>query len=68
MRAAEEQLHAALLRAVGADGEVKQERFSCTERDGGLTVCLRAVCSEDIAVPVPLTAAEILELQETSKK
>ena len=68
VRAAEEQLHDQLLRAVGADGEVKQERFSCAARDGVLTVCLRAVCAEDIAVSVPLTAAEILELQETSEK
>ncbi len=68
VRAAEEQLHAALLRAIGPDGEVKQERFSCAERDGVLTVCLRAVCSEDIAVQAPLTAAEILELQETTDR
>lgn len=63
-RAAEEQLHAALLRAIGTDGEVKRESFSCAERDGALVVCLRAVCREDIAAPHPLTAAEILELQE----
>lgn len=68
VRAAEEQLHAELLRAIGADGEVKQERFSCAERDGVLTVCLRAVCAEDIAAPCVLTAAEILELQETTEK
>ena len=68
VRAAEEQLHAALLRAIGPDGEVQQERFSCAERDGVLTVCLRAVCSEDIAVQAPLTAAEILELQETTDR
>lgn len=68
VRAAEEQLHAALLRAIGADGEVKQEHFSCAERDGVLTVCLRAVCAENIAAPHVLTAAEILELQETTDR
>ena len=53
-RELEEALHTRLLSELGADGEVESERYSAAAVDGLLVVTLRARCSEDIGVEVPM--------------
>ncbi|MBE6997597.1 MAG: hypothetical protein E7427_05450 [Ruminococcaceae bacterium] len=47
-REMEQLLHQRLIGAV-SDGEVESEHYSCSVRDGRVTVCLQARCSENIA-------------------
>ena len=47
-RVMEQLLHQRLIGAV-SDGEVESEHYSCSVRDGRVTVCLQARCSENIA-------------------
>lgn len=46
----EQQLHDRLTEALGNTGEIRSEHFSCCTDNGTIRVCLRAVCSEEIAV------------------
>ena len=53
-RELEETLHDRLLSELGADAVVESERYSAAAVDGLLIVTLRARCSEDIGVEVPM--------------
>ena len=44
---------ARLLKQIGEDGKVVSSEFSCSEKNGLLTVTLRAECSEQIAKEQP---------------
>lgn len=49
----EQQLHAALLDAIGADGTIISESFSQCVSDGMITVTLRCECEQEIAEERP---------------
>ena len=51
----EAELHDRLLRAIGPEGTVCEEHYSTTRSGGLLTVCLRARCTENLAVERPIT-------------
>lgn len=53
-RELEAALHERLLSALGEGGGVESEDYSASSSGGLLTVCLRARCSENIAVEKPL--------------
>ena len=53
-RELEEALHIRLLSELGADAAVESERYSAAAVNGLLIVTLRARCSEDIGVEVPM--------------
>lgn len=57
-RAMEAELRQRLLAAIGPEGAVLEEHYSCTEREGCLSVCLRARCRELIGVEAPAREAE----------
>ncbi|MCD7768638.1 MAG: hypothetical protein LUH36_00750, partial [Oscillospiraceae bacterium] len=63
-----EELEAALTTAlageIGPEGEILSARFTASGGDGVLYVTLFAECQEQIARAVPMTAEEILEIQE----
>ncbi|MCD8117158.1 MAG: sporulation protein YqfD [Oscillospiraceae bacterium] len=63
-----EELEAALTTAlageIGPEGEILSARFTASGGDGVLYVTLFAECQEQIAQAVPMTAEEILEIQE----
>lgn len=58
----EAQLTARLLGEIGEDGIVLSAVFTASETGGALTVTLRAECEEQIGALVPLTEAEIEEI------
>ena len=49
-RAMEQLLHAALAADLGTNGTAEEEKYSCCLRNGSISVCLRAKCSEEIAL------------------
>ena len=59
----EEQLTEELLRQVGQDGEVISSAFTGSERDGALSVTLRAECREQIGREEPLTQEDLAAIQ-----
>ena len=61
--AMEEQLMERLLAAIGPAGEVTESTFTASEKDGALYVTLRAECREQIGLAVPLTEADLAEIQ-----
>ncbi|MCD8321437.1 MAG: sporulation protein YqfD [Oscillospiraceae bacterium] len=60
----EAMLLAALSEELGQTGEILSARFTASNGDGVLYVTLFAECQEQIAQAVPMTAEEILEIQE----
>ena len=52
-RELEQQLHARLLQSLGEAGSILDERFTRSRSGDTVTVCLRARCSENIAVERP---------------
>lgn len=59
----EQQLMAELLAEIGEKGEVLSAAFTASESEGVLYVTLRAECHETIGRSVPLTEAELYEIQ-----
>ncbi len=59
----EQQLMTELLQDIGEEGEVLSSAFTSSERDGVLYVTLRAECREEIGRTVPLTEAELMDIQ-----
>lgn len=53
-RELEAALHERLLGALGEGGVIESESYSASSSGGLLTVCLRARCTEDIAIETPL--------------
>lgn len=53
-RELEAALHERLLAALGAGGVIESESYSASTSGGLLTVCLRARCTENIAIEKPL--------------
>ncbi len=52
-----------LLAAIGPEGMVTESHFTSTEGDGTLYVTLRAECREPIGAEIPLTDADLAEIQ-----
>ena len=52
-RELEQQLHARLLQSLGGEGSVFDERYSRSRSGDTVVVCLRARCSENIAIERP---------------
>lgn len=63
-RELEQLLHDRLLEEIGDTGEILSEAWSVSENGGILNVCLRAVCSEEIGVTVPMDQARKAALAE----
>lgn len=59
----EAQLMAELLARIGDTGTVTESVFTASEADGVMYVTLRAECTEEIGVTVPLTEAELSAVQ-----
>lgn len=53
-RELEAALHARLLSELGPEAEIESERFSASAANGVITVTLRAKCTEDIGIEVPV--------------
>ncbi|MCD8389395.1 MAG: sporulation protein YqfD [Oscillospiraceae bacterium] len=62
--ALEQTLYARLLSELGADGAVERVAYSASASDGVLTVCLRAICTEEIGTEVPMSQAKIEEIRQ----
>ncbi len=62
--ALEQTLYARLLSELGADGAVERVAYSASASDGVLTVCLRAICTEEIGTEVPMSQAQIEEIRQ----
>ncbi|MCD7749774.1 MAG: sporulation protein YqfD, partial [Oscillospiraceae bacterium] len=60
----EEMLIAALAEEIGQEGEMLSAQFTASSGNEVLYVTLFAECEEQIAEAVPMTAEEILEIQE----
>ena len=60
----EERLMERLLAAIGPEGQVTDSTFTASEEEGALYVTLRAECREQIGVEMPLTEAELAEIQK----
>ncbi len=59
----EAQLMEELIAAIGEDGQVVSSDFTASEKDGIMSVTLRAECREQIGTEVPLTEEDIREIQ-----
>lgn len=59
----EQQLMEELLADIGPEGEVLSSSFTAAESGGVLYVTLRAECHEQIGTTLPLTEAQLLEIQ-----
>lgn len=59
----EYQLMERLEKLVGQDGQVVSSAFSASEKDGALSVTLRAECREQIGREEPLTEKDLAEIQ-----